>query len=56
MNKLLVIAATLGLMSTASIAVQASPEQDLKEFRAFYADRFPDVFFKDYINGVYVFD
>ena len=56
MNKLLVIAATLGLMSTASFAVQASPEQDLKEFRAFYADRFPDVPFKEYINGVYAID
>ncbi len=56
MNKLLVIAATLGLMSTASVAVQASPEQDLKEFRAFYADRFPDVPFEDYINGVYAID
>jgi len=56
MKKLLVIAATLGLMSTASFAVQASPEQDLKEFRAFYADRFPDVPFQDYINGVYAID
>ncbi len=56
MNKLLVIAATLGLLSSASIAVQASPQQDLKEFRAYFADRFPDVPFKDYVNGVYAID
>jgi len=56
MNKLLVIAATLGLLSTANIAVQASPQQDLKEFRAYFADRFPDVPFNDYVNGVYAID
>ena len=56
MKKLLVIAATLGLISTASLAVQASPQQDLKEFRAYYADRFPDVPFNEYINGVYAID
>ena len=56
MNKLLVIAATLGLMSTASVAVQANPQQDLKEFRAYFADRFPDVPFNEYINGVYAID
>jgi len=56
MKKLLVIAATFGLLSTASIAVQASPQQDLKEFRAYFADRFPDVPFKEYVNGVYAID
>jgi len=56
MKKLLVIAATLGLISTASLAVQASPQQDLKEFRAYFADRFPDVPFNEYINGVYAID
>ncbi|HHJ17527.1 MAG TPA: sulfur oxidation c-type cytochrome SoxA [Gammaproteobacteria bacterium] len=56
MKKLLVIAATLGLMSAASLAVQASPQQDLKEFRAYFADRFPDVPFNDYVNGVYSID
>ena len=56
MKKLLVIAATLGLMSAASLAVQASPQQDLKEFRSYFADRFPDVPFNDYVNGVYSID
>ena len=56
MKKLLTIAATLGLISTASVAVQASPQEDLKEFRAYFAERFPDVPFTDYVNGVYAID
>jgi len=56
MKKLLTIAATLGLLSTASLAVQASPQEDLKEFRAYFAERFPDVPFKEYGNGVYAID
>ena len=56
MKKLLAIAATLGLLSAASLAVQASPQEDLKEFRAYFAERFPDVPFKDYVNGVYAID
>ena len=56
MKKLLTIAATLGLISAAPVAVQASPQQDLKEFRAYFAERFPDVPFKEYVNGVYAID
>jgi sulfur-oxidizing protein SoxA len=56
MKKLLTIAATLGLISAASVAVQAGPQQDLVEFRAYFKDRFPDVPFNDYINGVYAVD
>ena len=56
MKKLLTIAATLGLISAASVAVQASPQEDLKEFRAYFAERFPDVPFTDYVNGVYAID
>ncbi len=56
MNKLLTIAATLGLISAVPVAVQASPQQDLTEFRAYFKDRFPDVPFNDYINGVYAVD
>jgi sulfur-oxidizing protein SoxA len=56
MKRLLTIAATLGLISAAPVAVQASPQQDLTEFRAYFKDRFPDVPFNDYINGVYAVD
>jgi sulfur-oxidizing protein SoxA len=34
----------------------ATPEQDLAEFRDFYAKRFPATPFDDYINGVYSID
>jgi len=37
MKKLHTIATILGLMITGSIAVQASPQQDLKEFRSYGA-------------------
>ena len=56
MKKLLSIAAALGVMFTASVAVQAGPQQDLEEFRDFYSKRFPDVKFNDYVNGVYSID
>lgn len=53
MKKLLSIATTLGIFLIAPLAVNASPQQDLKEFRAYFAERFPDVPFNDYVNGVY---
>ncbi|HHJ13207.1 MAG TPA: sulfur oxidation c-type cytochrome SoxA [Gammaproteobacteria bacterium] len=56
MKKLLTIATTLGLLGAASFGVQASPEQDLKEFRAYFAKRFPDVPFQEFANGVYAID
>ena len=56
MKKLLTIIATLGLTAAASLAVQAGPQQDLVEFRAYFADRFPDVPFNDFVNGVYSID
>ena len=56
MKKLFTVVATLGLISAASVAVQAGPQQDLTEFRAYFKDRFPDVPFNDYINGVYAID
>ncbi len=56
MKKLLTLIATLGMISAASVAVQAGPQQDLKEFRAYYKERFPDVPFNDFVNGVYAID
>ena len=34
----------------------ATPEQDLAEFRNYYKERFPDTHFSDFINGVYSID
>ncbi|MCO6412404.1 MAG: sulfur oxidation c-type cytochrome SoxA [Thiogranum sp.] len=56
MKKLLTVAAALGLLCTAPVSVQAGPQQDLKDFRSYFAKRFPDVQFSDYVNGVYSID
>jgi len=56
MKKLLIATLVLGLLGGASLSVQASPEQDLKEFRAYFKNRFPGTPFNDYINGVYSID
>jgi sulfur-oxidizing protein SoxA len=56
MKKMFTIAAAFGLACTAPVALQAGPQQDLQEFRAYYAKRFPDTPFSDYVNGVYSID
>jgi len=56
MKRLFTIAAMLGLTWAAPVAVQAGPQQDLQEFRGYFAKRFPDTPFKDYVNGVYSID
>lgn len=56
MKKLLIATLVLGLFGGASLSVQASPEQDLKEFRAYFKNRFPDTPFNDFVNGVYSID
>ena len=56
MKRLLTIAATLGLLTITPVAVQASPQQDLKAFRAYFTKRFPDVPLQDFTNGVYSID
>ncbi|HHO68969.1 MAG TPA: sulfur oxidation c-type cytochrome SoxA [Gammaproteobacteria bacterium] len=56
MKRLLTIAATLGLLTVSPVAVQASPQQDLKAFRAYFTKRFPDVPLQDFANGVYAID
>jgi sulfur-oxidizing protein SoxA len=56
MDKRITIAAALGLACAAPLAVQASPKDDLQEFRAYFAKRFPDTPFNDFINGVYSID
>ena len=35
---------------------QAAPEDDLRAFRSFYMQRFPDTPFEDFANGVYAID
>ncbi len=47
MKKLLIATLVLGLFGGATLSVQASPEQDLKEIRAYFKNRFPDTPFND---------
>ncbi len=37
-------------------AAQASPQDDLKAYQAYFTKKFPDVPYKDYVNGVYSLD
>jgi len=56
MKKYLIL--TLGLTLTSGLPVvgQATPEQDLKDFRAYFAERFSDTPMPDFVNGVYSID
>ncbi len=55
MKKLAVIASAL-CMLISPILANASPEQDLKDFKKYYTERFPDTPLNDFVNGVYSVD
>lgn len=56
MNKVVTITTVIALLAGAPLATLATPEEDLKSFREYYAKRFPDTPFDDYVNGVYSID
>ncbi len=56
MKRLLMIAAAVAYFGAAPLAVQASPEEDLKAFRAYFLERFPNVPLEEFANGVYALD
>ena len=56
MNKLLSIIAILGVVAWLPQTSVATPEDDLKAFQEYYKQRFPEVPFNDYVNGVYSID
>ena len=56
MKKLLTVTLVLGLFGSFALPVQASPEQDLKEFRDYFTKRFPNTPVHDFVNGVYSID
>jgi sulfur-oxidizing protein SoxA len=55
MKKLAVISSMLCLLA-APLMAAASPQQDLKDFRKYFTERFPDVSLQDFTNGVYSVD
>ncbi len=56
MKKVLLATSAACLLVSLPFTTQASPEEDLKNFRAYYEKRFPKTPFEDYINGVYSID
>ncbi len=44
---------TAVVMLASPFVVNASPQQDLKDFRSFFKKKFPDTPMNDFINGVY---
>jgi len=55
MKRLLLIAATAIAVSVPLIS-NASPEDDLKAFRGYFMERFPNVPLEEFANGVYAID
>lgn len=53
---LLVLCAILATVRVEAADFQSRVDGDIKEFRAYFAARFPDVKFADYANGVYAID
>lgn len=55
-RKMLSVTMAIGMIATLPMAANASPEQDLKDFRAYFQKRFPGVDLDDFGNGVYAID
>lgn len=56
MRKLLSIVAAVGIAAALPYTADASPEQDVKDVRAYFKKRFPNVPLQEYANGVYAID
>jgi len=56
MKSILMVTAAVVFLGISPLAVQASPEDDLKAFRAYFLERFPNVPLEDFANGVYAID
>lgn len=56
MKKLFIILGTISIMGIVPLLATASPQSDLKAFRAFYFKKFPGIKLQDYANGIYALD
>ncbi len=56
MRRLTTLTLVLTVGAGVSAAALASPEDDLEKFRKHFSDRFPEVAFNDFGNGVYSID
>src|SRR3990167_7685434 len=53
MKKILMLLAALGVVAGTMPAAMADPASDLKQFQAFFKNKFPTVAFDEYSNGLY---
>jgi len=53
MKKLALMAAAVAVLASGPLTAQATPEEDLKEFREYYMKQFPGVPLEEFQNGVY---
>ena len=56
MKRTIMIAAAMAVLGVIPLVTQASPEDDLKAFRAYFLERFPNVPLEEFANGVYAID
>lgn len=56
MKKILSIMTVLGIAVSTPLTAVATPEQDLKEFRAYFMERFPGVPLNRFQDGIYAID
>ncbi|MGD8484730.1 MAG: sulfur oxidation c-type cytochrome SoxA, partial [Thioalkalispiraceae bacterium] len=56
MKKLLIALSALSVLGGAPMVADASPQSDLKNFRAYFFKKFPGVKLQDYGNGIYALD
>jgi len=54
--KKIATALSVMLIATTPIVAQATPDDDLKAFRSYFTEKFPDVEMNDFGNGVYSID
>jgi sulfur-oxidizing protein SoxA len=54
--KIIATALSVLLIAATPFAAQATPDDDLKAFRAYFSNKFPNVPQNDFINGVYALD
>jgi len=56
MKKVAVILSALCMLAAPLAGFATNPDQDLKDFRKYFTDKFPDVPLQDFTNGVYAVD
>jgi len=56
MNKFAVIVSAICVLLAPTAGMAANPDQDLKDFKKYFTDRFPDTPLQDFTNGVYSVD